>query len=124
MKLLVRCELDPDPNMKVPTAMLTKWYSMEEAANPTMQQQVCQIMAKLKEGNPTPSNEPAVTALRALLALTAPPNATIHQALVTISSALPPVAATSNIEQHQCQYIYLAPGGDFCFQKELKNETN
>ncbi len=42
VKLLVSCKLDPDPSirLKVPTAMLAKGNSMEEATNPMLQQQV------------------------------------------------------------------------------------
>jgi hypothetical protein len=69
---------------------------MEEAANPMLQQQVHQIAAKLKEGDPALSNEPSATATRSLLALVAPLNAMIHQALVTISSTLSPAVASSN----------------------------
>ncbi len=68
-----------DLRMTIPQAMLAKQrYSTDKAANPMLQQQVCRIMAKLKEGIPAPTNEPAAMATMALLAFAAPLNVMIQ----------------------------------------------
>ncbi len=92
--LMCKSHINPDMRIKIPAAMMAKWYSDEESKNRTLQMQVCWEVEKFRGLDPPHPPEAVAVAATALLALLAPPNAT-RVTLVPITPDAPLASAES-----------------------------
>jgi hypothetical protein len=94
-KLYLFCAGDPNVNLKIPSAMMARGYTPEEAACRTLQMQVRRIAVKLGGGDTNRPPEALSMAAMAKPALAPPPKAASGLPLVSIDPNAHPTATVA-----------------------------